>query len=58
MKKFIERLHRLDRGDMSGLIRTTILTVALAFGAVVILAQDLQKGWAASKSGDYAAALK
>ena len=43
---------------MFGLIRTTILSLALAFGAGAALAQDFQKGLAAAQSGDYATALK
>ena len=43
---------------MFGLLRTTILSLALAFGAGAALAQDYQKGFAAYKAADYAAALK
>ena len=40
------------------LLRTTILSLALAFGAGAALAQDFQKGFAAYNAGDYATALK
>ena len=40
------------------IIRTTILLLALAFGAGAVLAQDFNKGAAAYQSGDYAAALQ
>ena len=40
------------------IIRTTILLLALAFGAGAVLAQDFNKGAAAFQSGDYAAALQ
>ena len=43
---------------MFGLLRTTILSLALAFGAGAALAQDFQKGFAAYTEGDYATALK
>ena len=43
---------------MLGLIRTTILSLALAFGAGAALAQDFQKGFTAYNEGDYATALK
>ena len=43
---------------MFGLLRTTILSLALAFGAGAALAQDFQKGFAAYDAGDYATALK
>ena len=43
---------------MFGLLRTTILSLALAFGAGAALAQDFQKGLAAAQSGDYATSLK
>ena len=40
------------------IVRTTILSLALAFGAGAALAQDFQKGFAAYNAGDYATALK
>lgn len=40
------------------LIRTTIIALVLAFNAGSILAQDLQKGFAAYQSGDYVTALQ
>ena len=43
---------------MFGLLRTTILSLALAFGAGAALAQDFQKGLAAAQEGDYATALQ
>ena len=43
---------------MFGLLRTTILSLALAFGAGAALAQDFQKGMAAAQEGDYATALQ
>ena len=43
---------------MFGLLRMMILSLALAFGAGSVLAQDYQKGFAAYKAADYAAALK
>ena len=46
------------RLDTFGLLRTTILSLALAFGAGAALAQDFQKGFAAYDAGDYATALK
>tara|TARA_B100000780_G_C20855171_1_gene339903 strand:- start:47 stop:571 length:525 start_codon:yes stop_codon:yes gene_type:complete len=44
--------------DMFGLLRTTILSLALAFGTGAVLAQDFQKGLAAYKANDHATALK
>jgi hypothetical protein len=43
---------------MFGLIRTAILSLALAFGAGSVLAQDFDKGMAAAQAGDFATALK
>ena len=43
---------------MFGLLRTTILSLALAFGAGAAMAQDFQKGFTAYNEGDYATALK
>ena len=43
---------------MFGLIRTTIISVVLAFNAGSILAQDFQKGLVAAQSGDYVTALQ
>ena len=43
---------------MFGLLRTTIISLALAFGAGAALAQDFDKGLAAYNAGDYATALK
>ena len=43
---------------MFGLIRTAILSLALAFGAGAVLAQNFQKALAAYDAGDYVTALK
>ena len=43
---------------MFRLIRATILSLALAFGAGAALAQEFDKGFAAAQAGDYATALK
>ena len=43
---------------MFGLLRTTILSLALAFGAGAALAQDFQKGFAAYNASDYATAMQ
>ena len=43
---------------MFGLIRTTIFSLALAFGAGAVMAQDYQKALTAYHAGDFATALK
>jgi uncharacterized protein len=40
------------------LIRTAILSLALAFGAGAVVAQDYQKGLTAAKAGDFSTALR
>ena len=40
------------------IIRTTILSLALAFGAGAVVAQDFDKGMAAAQAGDWNTALK
>ena len=43
---------------MKRLLTTLVILMGLLGGAGVVWASDLEKGWAAYKSGDFATALK